>query len=190
MTRQEIIENSAIELAGQKLEIAIRHSAEYYRDHHSEIEEDFLRIIGQGLQQCIRTKKEVGYITISVLKSSLITKTYDLQITFYSKNLYADSSPIYEYWAPKFMYENLDSDIEEMKEALRHKVIQLRPYEIYELRCRYATNFYYLIGYMLTGLVSQIANLHLIQEVHKEKQIRVLFGEYMEKQIEIATLGA
>lgn len=190
MTRQEIIENSAIELAGQKLEIAIKHNTEYYKANRCKIEESFLQAVDHGLLQCIQTKKKIGYITISVLESSLITKTYDLQIAFYSKDLYADSRPIYEYWAPMFIYENLDSDIKEIKELLKSKVIHLKPYEIYELKHQYASNFYFLIGFMMRGLGLQIGNLHIYQQVDKEKQIKILFGKYMEKQTEIVTLGA
>ena len=118
MTRQEIIENTTIELVGQKLKDAVKRITEFYKNNQDEVEEKIFQEITYGLQQCVQTKKKLGYIAISVLESSIITKTYDLQIAFYNKDLYADGYPVYKYWAPAFIYESLDADIEEIEKAL------------------------------------------------------------------------
>lgn len=189
MTRQKIIENTAIEFANQKLEHAVKRITEYYKNNRCKIEKDFFQETAYGLQQCIQTKKKIGYIVISILESSIITKTYDLQIAFYSKDLYADRHPIYKYWAPVFIYESLDADIEEMESLLKQQIIRLKPYEVYEIKNQYVINFYFLIGFLIKGMVPQIANIQMFQEADKEKEVKILFGKYMEKQIEISTLG-
>lgn len=190
MNRREMIENAAIELAGRKLELAVKHITEHYKANRDKIDNDFLQETANGLQLCMQAPKKIGYIAISLLESSLITKTYDLQIAFYSKDLYADRKPVYKYWAPVFIYEYLDSDIEEIQEVLKRQIIRLKSYEVYELKRQYAANLYFLIGFLMKGLVPHIADLQSFQEVDKEKSVKILFGKYMEKQIEMITLGA
>lgn len=190
MNRQKIIENMVMELADQKLVCAVRRITDYYNVYKAEIEENFARKIENGLQQCIEGKKKIGFISISILESSLITKTYDLQIAFYNEDLYADDSPVYEYWAPSFIYEYLDSDIEDMEKSLRNRIVHLKPYEMYELKLQYKINFYFLIGFMIKGLAPKIAYLCKYQEADRENIVKVLFGKYMEKQTEICNLGA
>lgn len=189
MSRQEDIENKVMELADQKLECAIKRITDYYKEHNAEIKEDFFHAIGHGLQQCIESKKKVGFITISILESSMITKTYDLQIAFWNAYLYADDNPVYEYWAPSFIYAYLDSDIGEMEKSLKDQVMRLKAYEVLGLKRQYAINLYFLIGFMMKGLVPKIANLCKYQETDKEEIVKVLFGKYMEKQTEICCLG-
>lgn len=126
-------------------------------------------------------------MTISILESSLITKTYDLQIAFYDKDLYVDKTPIQTYWAPTFIYANLDSDMEDIGNYLKHKIIRLKPYEIYELKQKYIVNLYYLIGFMMKRLAMQIIDLPIYQEADKESTVKILFGKYMEKLMELCT---
>ena len=189
MTRQQMIENAAIEFARQKLEDAVNLITEFYKNNQFEIEESFFQEITYGLQQCIQTKKKLGYIAISILESSIITKTYDLQIAFYNKDLYADGYPVYKYWAPVFIYENLDADIEEMEGFLKRQIIRLKPYEVYEIKRQYAINFYFLIGFLMKGIVSKISHIQMFQKVDKENEVKILFGKYMEKQVQLSILG-
>lgn len=190
MSRQEEIENKVMEFAAQKLECAVKQITDYYKEHDAEIKEDFFRAIGHGLQQCVESKKKIGFITISILESSMITKTYDLQIAFSNAYLYAGDNPVYEYWAPSFIYNYLDSDIEEMERSLKDQVIRLKPYEVLGLKRQYVTNLYFLIGFMMKGMAPEIAGLCKYQETDREKIVKVLFGKYMEKQTEICSLGA
>ena len=189
MSRQEIIENMVMELANQKLVCALRRITDYYKEYKTEIEEKFIRKIEHGLQQCIKGQKKIGFISISILESSLITRTYDLQIAFYNEDLYADDSPVYEYWAPTFIYEYLESDIEEMERSLRNQTVRLKAYEMYELKRQYITNFYFLIGFMMKGLTPKIVYLCKYKEADRESIVKVLFGKYMERQTEICNLG-
>lgn len=189
MIRQEMMEKDILDFAAQKLEKSITQITEYYKKNHRNITQGFLEKVMHGLQQCQKDQKKLGYISISVLESSLITKKYELQIAFCDKNLYADNLPIDEYWAPAFLYQNLESDIKEMEDLLRKRIIRLRPYEVYELSLKYATNFYVCNGFIIRNMAPEIARLPIFHEISKESQVKILFGKYMEKKMELVALG-
>ena len=176
-------------MVGQKLKDAVKRITEFYKNNQDEVEEKIFQEITYGLQQCVQTKKKLGYIAISVLESSIITKTYDLQIAFYNKDLYADGYPVYKYWAPAFIYESLDADIEEIEALLKLEIVRLKPYEICEIKHQYAINFYFLIGFLMKSIASKITHIQMFQKVDKENEVKILFGKYMEKQIVLHILG-
>lgn len=187
MQRQEMIAMTAIDFAEHKIQATVRQITDYYKGHRQEIEEEFLRAVVQGLQLCRENQKKLGYVTISILESSLITKSYDLQIAFYDKDLYVDRSPIQTYWASTFIYANLDADMEDIGDYLKHKIIRLKHYEIYELKQKYIVNLYYLISFMMKELALKIIDLPIYQETDKEATVKILFGKYMEKLMELCT---
>jgi len=190
MQRQEQIKELALEFLKEKMQKTISRVTLYYKEHKAEIEKEFFDTVSHGLCQCLKRGKRVGYVTISILESSLITETYDLQLAFYDKNLYADDAPVFEYWAPVFLFAELEHDMDALQNFLKTRVVRLKSYEINDIQMEYAVNFYFLLSFMLRELAKKIFLLPDFIEVEKEEQVKILLGKYMERQTELAVWEA
>ena len=93
-----------VEVAEKYFEVRFKESQEkIYRDfekRRTEVYQNLVNVIYEGIAQCQQMSKKVKYIIISILESSTITKSYDLQVAFYDEKIYADDTPVYVYWKP------------------------------------------------------------------------------------------
>ena len=52
-----------------------------------------------------KRKKEIQYILISMLNSSIVTKSYEYEMAFYDNRFYLDENPICLYFKLKFLFD-------------------------------------------------------------------------------------
>ena len=61
---------------------------EYYKANRNEICREFTRKVRRGIQSCQKEQKAVKNIILSVLYSSSLTKSYELQIAFCDERMF------------------------------------------------------------------------------------------------------
>lgn len=127
---------------------------------------------------------ELKYVIISPLGSGVITRSYELQIALFDRNLYNDENPLCLYWTPKFIFKDIEEDMVTYRKMAAKEIIRLREDEVYEIRRRYALCHAYVSMLYINGIIRQVYDLPIWKEVAGE-DAKVLYGTYMEQMIEL-----
>lgn len=127
--------------------------------------------------------KNLKFIIISPLNSGVITKSYEMQVALFGEELYADENPLCFYWIPKFIYNDVETDMNLYQEKASKKIIRLRKDEVSEIRRRYVLCHAYISMFFIDKVIKKLAELSVWTRVGKDTKI--LYGTYMEKMVEI-----
>lgn len=181
-----------VEVAEKYFEVRFKESQEkIYRDfekRRTEVYQNLVNVIYEGIAQCQQMSKKVKYIIISILESSTITKSYDLQVAFYDEKIYADDTPVYVYWKPMLTFSKLEEDMAFFKQKVSEKEVRVKDYEMDIIREKYLINHYFFILLFLLQIVPGLfANDKQCSSITNDFQ--VMFGRYMEKTILIYQSG-
>lgn len=121
--------------------------------------------------------KDIKYISVLFLRSSLITKTYDFYFGLYDEKLYLDENILYTTLNLSFIFTYFEKDIDYFKENCN--IYNLSSYEVYYLEQEYI-KYYYKIAFKIFK--------DILIEVLKDcdfEDYKVIFGEYMGEFSEI-----
>lgn len=189
MERWEEIEKKAYPILEERIKKNTDEIINYYLQHEVEIQTEFIKTIFQGLKESKKRKKEIPYILISMLNSSIVTKSYEYEMAFYDKRFYLDENPICLYFKLKFLFDFFEEDMKDLKKKLEGCVIRLQEYEVNEIGREYVLNYYALGTVLLKQMVEQ--SFLVLGEMKEEvvsslsKDVVILFGRYMEKPMKL-----
>ena len=111
--------------------------------HKTEIYQDFAGIMCKGFGRCQKMGKKIKYIIVSILESSVLTKSYDMQIAFLDERMYLDEHPVCQYWTPMYIFSGVEEDMLFLKKKASEKVVRLKDYELDPVRKKYLFNHYF-----------------------------------------------
>ncbi len=189
MERWEEIEKKAYPILEERIKKNTDEIMNYYLQHEVEIQEEFVKTIFQGLKEGKKRKKEIQYILISMLNSSIVTKSYEYEMAFYDNRFYLDENPICLYFKLKFLFDFFEEDMKGLKKKLGGCVIRLQEYEVNEIGKEYVLNYYALGTVLLKQMAEQ--SFLVLGEMKEEvvsslsKDVVILFGRYMEKPMKL-----
>ena len=145
---------------------------------------DLLRILAD--QQEAGVKGPLRFITMSFLKSSVITETYEIALTCHSNDVFLDEAETEIYWRMGFFRDMVDSDMERIVPRLKQKIFRIRDYEIEEFRAFYALTYTALVLTFFSRVLSRVFDLPEFLAVQKETFVDISFGGYMEETVTLA----
>ncbi len=181
-----------VNVAEKYFEIRFKESQEIihrnFAARRMEVYQNFVNVVHEGILHCQQTSKKIKYIIISILESSALTKSYDLQVAFYDEKIYADDTPVYVYWKPLLAFSKLEEDMAFFKQKVSEKEVRVKDYEMDIIREKYLINHYFFI---LLFLLQIIPDLFVSDKqcTSIRDDIQVMFGRYMEKSILIYQSG-
>ena len=133
-------------------------------------------------------KGPVESIVISVLISTVVTKTYELKIDFFDEKMYLDEHPASAYWAPEFMLPYLHMEDElTVRKLLNQKVTHITDYEMQEIEYGYVGMLMNVYPHLLKKMIKDSADLLSIADM--EPEVDILYGNYMGQAFRIARLS-
>lgn len=179
--REELLEQIAQGYLEERYNITVQQVKDYYRLHQNEILEQFCDKLQEGMEKCGGMAKGIKYVVISMLESSILTQSYDLQIAFYDQSLYLDAKAVYVYWKPEFLFAHVEEDLAFCRKKVAQKVVGIKEYEIEEIRGKYIANHYFLVFLLLKEMIFRIMNQDGKWPGNLPKDTDFLFGRYMEK---------
>ena len=126
-------------------------------------------------------EKEVSYLQVCFLRTSLLTGGYFYRACFYDSLYYLDPEPVCINVDTWFVYQFFQEDVEGCIQKLQGRYKRLYPNDI--MKIKELCNFYYIglmkmcVEAILPGLLETKAYTGL----KKAENFRILFGEYMGK---------
>lgn len=157
-------------------------SALLQKEYQKERNRDEIKKIFQGLfmkaDSLERHNKEIAYLGICYLHSSLLTGSYELLLSLYDESLYLDSDPIEVYWKPSTIFAYFERDLEEIIPRLRNKYIRLQQYELSMIKKLYAEYYYAVIQKLCKDMCWEILSSEYFSKIHIGGKFKVFFGRY------------
>lgn len=144
-----------------------------FLENKEQIKEEFFNKIINLIVKKVDTNPI--YIIISPLKSSLITKKYELVLGCYDENLYLDKEAIYEYFSIKCLFKSVEKDIDYIKKEINKEFVRFLDFELKEIILKYEYKYMEMYLDYVKELLNEIDKLEI------DKKVIILYGEYMEK---------
>ena len=183
MKREKALEQIIMKYLPERYEKSKESIKEYYHENAGKICEELERNICHGILECEKLGKRINHIVVSILYSSSLTKSYELQIAFLDNRIYLDDVPVYEYWAPEFIFKNIEDDLQFLKKMASADMPRIKEYEMEPIRFKYVHNHYFMVLLLIKQVIPGIIEKLFIQHDIMENKIMVSFGRYMEKGV-------
>ncbi len=132
------------------------------------------------IMQNSEEKDDIAYITFTFLYSKVLQNKNGLRIDVLDKNLYLDEQEVYVFWEPTEIFVWVEEDMKYIERYLSSSFISLKKYEFLELYNSYLVNYYQILAKMLIKMVPCIQSMQSYKALKKEKEVKVLLGEYMD----------
>lgn len=155
----------------------------YFWSNRTQISKSFEDVWLHGILCCKEKEKQVKHIVISILYSSNLTGSYELQIAFWDDRIYVEDNPVYEYWAPTFIFEHIEDDMRFFKKKMIAEVPRIKEYELESIRGAYILNHYFLVIMLLMELIPAVPKEKYMEAGILAEDVEISFGRYMEKTI-------
>lgn len=189
MNRMEQLEQVAAKHLLKRYSESKRKIESIYRIQKEKIWGEFEKNMCFGAGECKRRGKTVRYITVSILYSSIVTGNYKLQVAFMNDDFYLDEDPVHVYWAPLFIFGQIDDDMQFFRRKASEEVPGIKEYEVDTIRKQYILNHYFLVMLLLKELFPPIVGEMIREYDCIDDNVVVLFGRYMEKAFPLYQAG-
>ncbi|MDE6950941.1 MAG: hypothetical protein K2P64_08505 [Lachnospiraceae bacterium] len=183
MDRMKKLEQAAGEYLPERYVKSKEFIRAYYAENHREVYGELEKIVRRGIQRCKDSEKQVKHIVISVLFSSILTKSYELQVAFLDERIYMDDAPVEEYWTPEFIFERIEEDIQCFRKTAALNIPRIKEYEVEPIRNAYAFHHYFPVMLLLREIIPDIVENICSQYDVLDNAAMVSFGRHMEKGV-------
>ena len=145
-----------------------------------------------GLVETVRQQQERGekkalrYLVVSSLFSSTVTRSYEYEFALYDSELYLDPTESCFYWAPEFLFRQVEQDMACFAEQAGRELVRIRAFELEEVRRMYVNGFHPAAGLFLQQVLPNILEQNGLFSLSLEQEFSVHFGIYMEQRVESA----
>lgn len=123
----------------------------------------------------------IKYLTISRLRSSIYTESYEIALGMSNSMLYMDKNTSYVYWYPDIVYDSILSDKKDAEKLLRRKFTGITNYELFQLKQRLLSDDWDVLQTVLGNIEEETADIMITSSLCREEKIQVLCGDYMDQ---------
>lgn len=149
------------------------------KEYQNEMLRDKVKeVFGNLFQKAIEKEKEVAWLGICFLNTSLVTKSYEVILSLYNQDFYFDQEPIEVYWRPPMFAEYFDDDMKMVINALREKFPGLRQYEETCVRKTCVEYYYAAFSQLCITLRDDIGEIEEFYNMKKANHFTTFFGQY------------
>lgn len=176
------------ELVETRLEEISEKIAAVIEKNQSEILRDFQYAFNEAFQKGVEMQKAgekgaIAYVCIAILRSSLLTKTYQMRLDLYDKNLHMDQWECASQWPVDFVFQWLDEDMTYFTRCARQKLVRIQDAEILTFMQEYQENYFDILEEFCSRHVQDVIQIASWSELNKEEQVKFTFGELLDKGV-------
>jgi hypothetical protein len=135
-------------------------------------------------------KEEIAYITITYLRSSILTGSYEFMFQLYNQDFYYDAVETSSVWSSLFIMKYYENTVTYLENAVKSQIIQLQEYEFRKIKIDLAGDYYKLVSIFIVEQIQDMLQQECFKKLKKASTLKVLYGGYMDKTIELASVEA
>lgn len=178
--RQNKIRELAIPFLEEKLRENEEQIAKYSSDgkNRKELISVFDVLFQKGIEaQKNKEKEKIAYIVIHFFRSSIMTKSFECEMTLYDDEFYYDDKEISKIWSPEWIIPFYEKDIEDLERYLKKNILRLHNGELTEVEMYYGGDYFQYLIEMFQNVVLEVTELNSYKELQKEDNCKILLGE-------------
>jgi len=154
--------------------------------HEDKLEKEFRQNLiilkdEQIKKQVDGKQKEIRYLYLCRLNSSVYTQSYELILGMSSARLFMDEHKSMIYFCPYIIYESIDEDMEEVKKRLGKQFIRLQDYELLCLKLRLLDKNWNLTKKYYQRMIEKSQDIIIAGPLRTERELLILCGDYMDE---------
>ncbi len=123
----------------------------------------------------------IKYIIFFHLLSSGYTGSNEIALGMSNSMIYLDDKFSCVYWKPDLIYESLDEDMGKIKRILQQKFLRIEEFELLYLKQKLLLDDWEVFRQIIGKLTAGIAEMVLNSRLPLEKEVEILYGNYMDK---------
>ena len=132
----------------------------------------------QLFSQAVETQKEVSWLGICYLHTSLQTGSHEFLLSLYDREFYFDPAPAELYWRPPCFFECFEEDMESVMTGLRRNYPRIWRYEEEAARRKCVEYYYAAVHQLCFDLAGEIMETEAFQKAVKTEHFTAFFGRY------------
>lgn len=176
--RPEMVEERIEEVRRKIAAVIEKNQAEILKDFQGAFIEVFQK--GAKMQEAGK-KTAIAYVCISILRSSLLTKTYQLRIDLYGSDGYFDRAECEGHWNVGFVFEWLEEDINYFTKCARKKLVRIQDAEMILFMQDYQEQYFDLLEDFCAEHIAKILELPSWKKLKREAQVQISYGEFLDQ---------
>lgn len=158
------------------------------KENKEQILSGFQDAFDEAFQKGIRMQKTeekgaIAYLCIGILRSSLLTKTYQLRIDLYDSNFYLDRVECEGYWDVGFAFQGLDDDMNYFTKCARKKLVRIQDAEMLIFMQEYQEHYFDILEGFCIENIAGILELPNWKALKKEAEVNFTYGEFLDKGV-------
>lgn len=189
MEREQTIRELSVKFLHDRYQSRLGEIQSCYEKKEEETRKALIPAVAEGAERCRENGKKVKYIILTLLESSILTKTYEIMIAFYDETIYLDKAPVYVYWCPSFVFRGIENDLDDLRVYLRGKVIRLKESELMGVRRNYVINYLGLAAELFRSSIPQMLARMREQGLELDEKFEIAMGRFMEKPVRLYGKG-
>lgn len=135
----------------------------------------------QTLRREPDAEEGVRYILFFRLLSSGYTGSNEIALGMSDSMIYLDDKLSCVYWKPDLIYEGIDEDMEKIKRILQQKFLRIEEFELLYLKQKLLLDDWKVFSQIIGKFTEGIAELVLNSRLPLEKEVEILYGNYMDR---------
>jgi hypothetical protein len=144
------------------------------KEYRNEAVDAFVRLFSQAVDE----QKEVSWLGICYLHTSLQTGCHEFRLSLYNEEFYFDPAPAELYWRPPCFFECFEEDMESVMTVLRRQYPRIWRYEEEAVRRICVVYYYAAVRQLCFGLAGEIMETEAFQKAVKTENFSAFFGRY------------
>lgn len=147
--------------------------------------EEFKAAFDDVFQRCVKMqaageKAPIAFVCVSKLRSSLMTKTYDVRIDLYDKNFYLDRSECAGKWRAAFAFEPIQEDCAYFTKCARTKLVRIQAAEMKIFLQEFQDVYFEILEEFCARHIKMISKLASWNAVMREEPVTFSFGDFLD----------
>lgn len=175
--QREAVERDVRSELDIKMPARIKEIKEWLSDNRGQWEGELIRSFEKLFS--IKKEKEVSYLQICFLRTSLLMDRYHYRAYLYDRLYHLDQEPVWVDVDTMFVYQFFQEDIQELRQKLLGTYKHLYPNDIMVIKELCA---FYPIGLMkmcIESILPEILKTGAYTRSKRTENFRILFGEYL-----------
>lgn len=189
MYSREQLNEFASEFMTPRLERNLRDLQQTITREGVGIKQELLSCMDSLFKKCIcqqeRGRQPIRYIHFFYLRLSVLIQQYNIQVSMFSEESYMDDMETMTLWNPAFIMKYYEEDMDALEQEAARQIIHFGYPQVVELRERCFALYAMLTGRYLMSVAGDMADLPSFHHMKKAVDIKIIFGGYMDKGIQI-----
>lgn len=142
-----------------------------------------VEVLCQNYEKNVEMQNKVAYMDFCFYRSSILTESYEVEISFMDKSTYLKKERPFVLWNTEFIMDYYKKNLDYFEKKLRKRIPKIEKYECKQMGQKLGYQYLGMIQWYIQKKIDKIINLDILQKLDKEENFCVVFGGIYERKV-------